>query len=183
MWKVITLTQQILHRRCKLALAININYGQSQKPGSRDAASLASYFEADLVCTMGGWVGTIKWPPGRRPASDVVCQAGKVRPKHKSANLVGLPPPVGGRDCHWFNVGHFRNMKSHGVRWPQKYCCFSGFPYLERPCSLSGLWGSWTIQFLQFNPILPSIGIWHQGSQLPKIRIKCATWGKRHQWE
>ena len=54
MWKV-TLTQQILHRRCKLALAININYGQSQTPGSRDAASLASYFEADLVCTMGGW--------------------------------------------------------------------------------------------------------------------------------
>ena len=92
MWKI-TLTQQILHRRCKLALAININYGQSQKPGSRDAASLASYFEADLVCTMGGWGGTIKWPPGRRPASDVVCQAGKVRPKHKSANLVGLPPP------------------------------------------------------------------------------------------
>ena len=36
-------------------------------------------------------VGTIKWPPGqRRPASDVVCQPAKVRPKHKSANLVGL---------------------------------------------------------------------------------------------
>ena len=54
-----------------------------------ESRGAASYFEAGLVCTMGGWEATIKWPPGHRPASDVVCQAAKVRPKHKSANLVG----------------------------------------------------------------------------------------------